>query len=301
MYRRVYSLCYVCCGLFVVFAFGCEAGSGGSMKQSMVAIGTTKPDLFGLPAEYRALHPALESALGKPVRFNAQPNGNAIGRQLEMGNMAYAMLSAAEYAAMPDSSKVTLIASAMNTLGKTSRQAHIIARATDNRFKAISDCSDKRFAFGTYGDALTDVVARKTLESNGVPMKKILPELLPPPLAMEGRLYANNAASAITLDLTVNAGVIDEIMWNKMPASGGNPLTGPSKDQFKIIGETAALPEMVFVAGPSADPAMTEKLKDFLLNKAKDDKKLCEQLGVTGFAQPDKSAYDAAASMLAKK
>lgn len=288
-------------GLVLILMAGCEQGSGASMRQGMVSIGTTRPDLFGLPAEYRALHPALESALSKQVRFNAQPNGNAIGRQLELGNMSFAILSASEYAALPDASKVTLLATAVNTLGKTSRQAHIIARATDNRFKTISDCSDKRFAFGSYGDPLTDLVARKTLESNGVPMKKILIELLPPPLAIEGRLYANNAASAIILDPLVNAGVIDEIMWNKMPEKGGNPLTGPSKDQFKIIGETAELPEMAIVAGPSADAAVTANLKDFLLTKAKDNKKLCEQLGVTGFAQPDKAAYDAASVMLAKK
>lgn len=278
---------------------GCRQIPDGT--QGMVAFGTTKPDLFGLPTEYRALHPALESALSRQVRFNAQPNGNAIGRQLELGNMSFAILTASEYAVLPDASKVTLLATAVNPLGKTSRQAHIIARATDGRIKAISDCSDKRFAFGVYGDPLTDVVARKTLECNGVPMKKILFELLPPPLAIEGRLYANNAASAISLDLTVNVGVIDEVMWNKMPDKGGNPLTGPSKDQFKIIGETAAIPEMVVVAGPSADAAVTEKLKDFLLTKAKDDKKLCEQLGVTGFALPDKAAYDAASVMLAKK
>ena len=282
-------------------ATGCQQSATEGDLKGMVSIGTTKADLFGMPAEYRALHAALEHELGRPVRFNPQGNGAAIGHQLEQGNMNYAILTAAEYAALPDSAKVTLVAAGINGMGKSSRVAYFIARSSDNRFKSISDCADKRFAFGSYGDPLTDVAARKTLESNGVPMKKILLEVLPPPLSMEGRLYANNAASAISLDLTVNAGVIDEAMWNKLPDTGGNPLTGPSKDQFRIIGQTPPIPEMVIVAGPSADAGMTAKLKEFLLHGAKNDKKLCEQLNVTGFAEPDKAAYDSAASMISKK
>ena len=283
--------------LSVLVAVGCQQNN--SHLQGVVGVGTTKPDLFGLPAEYRALHAAMENNLGHPVRFNAQPNGSAIGRQMTLGNIQFAMMSAAEFANAPERDKLTILATATNPMNKTSRKAYVIARAKDVRFSTIADCKEKRFAFGTYHDALTDYLARKTLESNGVPLNKLLPELLPPPLAMEGRLYANNAASAISLDLTVNAGVIDEVMWSKLPETGGNPLTGPSRDQFKIIGETQAIPEMAFVAGPSTDPALTQKLKDFLINKVKDDPKICEQLGITGFAPADRSTYDAIVPVLA--
>jgi len=279
---------------------GCQAGAGGA-PHGIVGVGTTKPDLFGLPAEYRALHAALEQTFGRPVRFNAQPNGRAIGQQLEQGSIAFAIMSAAEYSAAQDSSKLNLLATAKNPLGNTSRKAHIITRASDTRFKGISDCAGKRFAFGTYGDALTDTAAQKTLEANGVPAKKLLPELLlPPPLSMEGRLYATNAANAISLDLTVNAGVIDEVMFNRLPDTGGNPLIGPSKDQFKIIGDTSAIPELAVVAGPSADAALTEKLTAYLLNEAKNNKDLCQQLGISGFGPADRAAYDAAANLLKK-
>lgn len=278
---------------------GCQQNS--AKLQSVVGVGTTKPDLFGLPPEYRALHAAMENTLGRPVRFNAQPNGAAIGRQLEMGNVSFAIMSAAEYANAPDRDKLSILATATNSMNKPTRKAYVIARATDARFKEVGDCKEKRFAFGTYHDPLTDYLARKTLEANGVPLNKILPELLPPPLAMEGRLYANNAASAISLDLTVNAGVIDEVMWSKLPETGGNPLTGPSRDQFKIIGETQSIPELAFVAGPSADPTLSQKVKDLLINKVKDDPKIREQLGVAGFVPGDRAAYDAVAPMLVTK
>ena len=59
---------------------GCQPGA---KLQGVVAVGTTKPDLFGLPAEFRALHAALENELGRPVRFNAQPSGAAPSRCYE--------------------------------------------------------------------------------------------------------------------------------------------------------------------------------------------------------------------------
>lgn len=278
---------------------GCQQGPAGSEHQ-VVQIATTKADLFGVPAEYRALHMGLEKELGKPVSFAAQPNGEAIAMQLEQGNIPYALLSAADYAKISDPSKLTLVASAVNPMGRTGRKAHIIIKSPSH-LKTISDCTDKRFAFGTYHDLLTDYAARRALEDAGVPMNKILPELLPPPFAMEGRLYVQDDAPAkIMLDLTVNAGVVDELVWAKLPESGGNPITGPSRDQFAIVGETKEIPEMVFVAGPGADASATETLKAYLINKVKDDPRIREQLGIQGFAEPDRAKYDAVRLLMPK-
>jgi ABC-type phosphate/phosphonate transport system substrate-binding protein len=293
MSRRFHSLLLVIPLTLPVLGCQQNAARGGKVVQ----IGTTKADLFGVPAEYRALHMDLEKKFNGPVSFSAQPNGTAIGQQLAMGNVPFAVLTAEEYAAVEDPSKLTLLASGVNSLGKTSRQAHIVVRA-NSHVKTISDCAGKRFAFGAYKDPLTDIAAQRALEQAGVPMRKILPEILPPPLAFEGRLYVSPAKS--WFDLTVNAGVIDEIDYNKMPETGGNPITGPSKDQFTIVGETAAIPEIVVVAGPEADPQMTETLKNYLLNEAKSNRKLCEDLKVEGFAPADKAAYDAVRPVLAK-
>jgi len=273
---------------------GCQKPDAtAAMRQQAVAIGTTKADLFGVPAEYRALHVGLEKCLGRPVWFNTQHDGASIYAQMEMGNVPFAILSAAEYASIPDPSKLNLLASGVNAAGRTTRKAFIVVRATDDRFRTISDCAGKRFAFGTYGDVLTDLAARDALARSGVPLNKLLPELLPPPFAMEGRLYVqNDAAMKIALDLTVNAGVIDEIVYTKMPDSGGNPITGPSKDQFRILGETAAIPEILVVAGPGADPEMARKLQDYLISEVKQDPKACQELGLIGFAPPDRAACE---------
>ena len=279
---------------------GC-APKDAAMDAKIVQIGSTKADLFGMPPEYRALHVRLEKCFDRRVIFTPQPDGPAIAKQLELGNLSYALMSAKEYGQIEDPGKLTLLATAVNKSGKTARKAFILTR-TGSGAKAIPDCKGKRFAFGTYQDLLTDFAVQKALEDAGLPVKDLFPDLLtPPPLGLEGRLYlGDDAAKKMLPDLTVEAGVMDETVYDAMPASGGNLITGPSKDQFRVLGETMAVPELVVVAGPSADPALTEKLKDDLLNKVKDDPNVCQQLGVKGFAAPDQAGYDAARKLAPK-
>ncbi len=275
---------------------------GCQKPTEVMEFGTTRADLFGVPAEYRALHVALEKELDHPISFPAQSSGQAIGVQLEHGNIEYAILSAAEYAEIEDTSNITLLATAINPLGKTTRQGHIVIRAKSH-LKSISDCAGKRFAFGHHKDAVTDWAVRDALEKGGVPLNKLLPELVPTTVAVpiEGRLYAGDRVPTLVVwDLTINAGVVDEVVFEKMPESGGNPITGPSKDQLEIVGHTVEVPEMVIVAGPKADKEVTDKLRQYLLAEAKNNAKLCDQLGVQGFAPPDKAAYDAVRTLLAR-
>lgn len=287
--------------LIVVFA-GCAHPGASAADGKFVRIGSTRPDLFGLPAEYRALHVRLEKCLGQPVRFVSQPDGPGLAKQLELGNVAYAIVSPAEYAAMGKPDKITVLASALNKAGKTSRLAYIVSRAGSS-VKTVADCKGKRFAFGAYRDLLTDVAAQRALESRGVPVKDLFPELVtPPPLGMEFRLYLrDDAAKTVAFDPTVDAGIIDELVYAALPDKGGNLITGPSKDQFRILDQTAAVPEMLVLAGPAADPALTAKLKDELLNSVKTDERVCRELGIAGFAEPDQAACDAARQLLAKQ
>jgi ABC-type phosphate/phosphonate transport system substrate-binding protein len=289
------------CSILLVASAGCTQEAGSTAKGPIVQIGSTKADLFGMPAEYRALHPRLEECFGTMVRFQPQPDGSAIGKQLELGNISYAIMSAGEYASIKEPDKLTLLASGVNALDRTSHKAFVVVKA-GSHVKTISDCPGKRFAFGTYGDLLTDAAARNALEKAGVPVNKLLLELVPPPLNLDGRLYLkNDAAKTIAFDPTVNAGVIDEIVYSRMPDTGGNLITGPSKDQFTIVGETMAVPELVVVAGPAAKPEWTAKFKSFLIEQVKGDKLICEQLGIKGFAEPDQAAYDAVRSLAAPK
>ncbi len=285
--------------LVFVSSVACQQDAAIRDQGAIVQIASTKASYFGLPPAYRALHPRLESSLGKAVRFRSQPGGEAIGQQMIHGGVDYAILTAAEYAAIEEPDTLTLVASGINKLGKSSRKAYVVVKARSH-VKTIADCKNKRFAFGTHDDLLTDLAVQATLEKAGVPVKELFLEILPPPMAFDGRLYLKDEVpKTIANDVTVNAGVIDEVAYESLPDTGGNFITGPSKNQFEIVGETVVVPEILIVAAPSADPALTQKLKACLLNEVKGDRLICEQLGITGFTEPDKAAYDAVRELVA--
>lgn len=285
-------------------AFWVAGGAGcqqSAESPKIVQIGSTKADLFGMPKEFRALHPRLEELFGSRIMFRDQPNGEMLALQLAQGNISFAFMSAKEFCSAQDSSSLTPLAVGLNAMGKSSRMAYIVVKAKSH-VKTIADCAAKRFAFGTYHDLLTDIAAQAALAEAGVALKDLLPELLlPPPIAMEGRLYrGHDVAKTIVADLTVNAGVVDELDYEKMPDTGGNFILGPSKDQLEIVGRTIRVPEMVVVAGPAVTPLDKRRFKAFLLNDVAKDKVICEQLGVTGFAEPDPAEYGPVRQLMAK-
>ena len=288
--RPSWVLCFA-----ILFAAGCQqtASSG-----DIVQIGTTKASLFGPPLEYRALQPRLEDAIQSPVVFAPQPDGQAIGAQLELGNYAFAILSAKEYCGIEDPSKLKMLATAINMNGKTTRKAHIVVRS-GSKLQDVSELKGKRFAFGTREDLLTDYAVRTALSKGGLPVTELATELLPPPIAYDGRLYAGGeAASKVAIPIfrgdviPISAGVIDEVAWNQLADTGGNVITGPAKDDFRIIGETIPIPEMLVVAGSSASDEDVAAMKTFLLNQAGNDENICKQMNIKGFATADKASYD---------
>jgi len=210
------------------------------------------------------------------------------------------MLTCKEYAELEDTGKIKVVAAAVNSIGKTSRKAFIISKKSDTRIQRIADVKEKRFAFGTFGDVLTDKATKRALDQGGCPPKDILVDLFPPPFGILGRLYmGNDACKTVSFDPTVNVGVVDEVVYASLPASGGNFIVGPSQDLVAKIGETEEIPEWAFVAGPSAKPEITAKLMEYLTTQAKGDKAVCEQLGIKGFEATDAAKYDAVRAWLA--
>lgn len=288
--QRWYAVCFVC-----LIATGC--GNAQSTDE-IVQIGTTKASLFGPPLEYRALQPRLEDLFQCRVVFAAQPDGQAIGSQLGFGNEAFAILSAKEYCQIEDPSNLKLLATATNAGGKSTRKAYIVARAGSS-IQSIMDLKGKRFAFGTRNDMLTDYAVRAALQKAGLPPKELATELLPPPIAYNGRLYAGGEApNKVALPILrgdvipISAGVIDEMAWDALSATGGNVITGPAKDDFRIIGETLPVPEALVVAGPGAKADEVASMTAYLLDRAGSDENICKQMGIKGFTTPDKESYD---------
>jgi len=300
MFRHSFIRCSLGVSILAVWAAGC----GPSQTGEVVQFGTTKASLIGPPLEYRALALRLEDTFERPVVFRAQPDGAAIGTQLMLGEIPFAIMSAMEYCQVEDRSKLTMLATAVNAAGRTQRKAYIVARAGSS-ISSTADLKGKRFAYGTRGDMLTDLAVRAALDKAGLPPTELVTEILPPPVAYDGRLYAGREAPnkvAIPIlrgdVIPISAAVIDELQYDALPDTGGNIITGPAKDDFNIIGETVSVPEMVVVAGPGADAAQTEALKNYLLSKAGSDENVCKQLEIKGFAAPDKDSYHLACLIL---
>lgn len=289
--------------LFVLAVAGC---AGTQSSEKMIQIGTTKASLLGPPTEYRALQLRLEDLFESRVVFTPQPDGPAIGTQLDLGNIQFAILSAKEYCEIKDSSNLKMLATAVNPTGKTTSTAKIITRSGSS-IEKITDLKGKRFAFGTRGDLLTDLAVQAALKKAGLPPKELATELLPPPIAYEGRLYAGSEAPnkvAIPIlrgdVIPISGGVIGEVAWEALSATGGNVITGPAQDDFRVIGETIAVPDALVVAGPSTSVADVSAMKQFLLNQAGQDPNICKQMGIKGFAEPDDASYDLARLLLSQ-
>lgn len=279
-------------------------GCGPKSDQDIVQIGSTKAAFLGPPSEFRALAPRLESALNKPVYFRAQPDGDALGAQLTLGEIDFAILSAKEFCEIDDASQLDLIATGVNATDRSARRAFIVVK-NDSSISKVSDLKGKRFAYGTHNDLLTDYAVRATLRNEGLPPNELVTELLPPPIAYDGRLYAGSEAPAkVALPILrgdvipISAAVIDEVAWMKLPDTGGNVITGPAKDDLKIIAKTMTVPELVVVAGPESDPSEVSRVRQYFLKEASKDPNVCEQLGVKGFTEPDLEQYSLARLLL---
>jgi ABC-type phosphate/phosphonate transport system substrate-binding protein len=277
----------------LAFITGCQGGARvASIGKPAVHVGSTKIGAVLLPAEFRALHPELEKLFNQPVVFDPYLNGEMIGKQLDGGYIQFAVLTAREYAETPVDSKAELVASGLNSDGKPARKGLIIAKASSN-LQTVADCKGQRFAFGPANDLLLDNAARAALEKAGVTPADLKKEL--PPLSLDGRLHcpfgAADVAKNVAFDGGIACGVIDEMTWNAMPATGGSILAGASKDQLRVIGETEAVAELVVVASPKTDPAKVQLLREYLLSGVKSNPEVCKQMGVSGFGAADSTLY----------
>ncbi len=281
---------------------GCQLGARvAGLGRPTIHIGTTRVGtLTLLPAEFYALQPELEKLFDQPVVFDSQFSGTMIGKQLAAGHLDFAFLSPREYAEIPEDTRMSLLATALNRGGKPAREALLIASAKSD-VQGPADCRGKRFAFGPANDLLLDRAARDALRKAGVGPADLAREL--PPLSMTGRLNvlggSPEIAKLVAFDALIPCGVIDEITYHALPETGGSLLAGPSRDMLRVIGRTEAVPEMVVVAGSRTDPAKVGMLQQFLIERVRNLPTVCKQMDVTGFEKAEPEAY-AAARLLMK-
>lgn len=278
---------------------GCQVGRF-SLKADPIHIGTTRLPILGavlVPGEYLALQANLEKLYDRAVLLEPGLSPSGIASHLAAGRHQFAILTATEYASITDVSNLELVAAGVGEGGSQMYKGLILASAKSD-VQSLADVRGKRFAFGPAKDLLLDYAAHTALSDAGVSDKDIKDEIPLPPLFAKRIHLANSGdiAKTIAFDGGVPAGVVDEATYKALPDSGGSFLTGPSKDLFRQLGETPAVPGMIVVAGIKADPVTVQKMKAFLLERVRPDKEpeICKQMKVSGFADPDRAAYEAA-------
>ncbi|MEE8170612.1 MAG: PhnD/SsuA/transferrin family substrate-binding protein [Phycisphaerae bacterium] len=284
--------------VFFLAAAGCQPRWA---LESRIQIGTTKAPVIGfifVPREYLALHPKLEELFGCAVLFNPVLGPKDIAAHLTDGSWQFGILSSGEYMAIRGQSGIQPVASAVFENGQSVIKGVIVASAGSD-VNTLADCKGKRFAFGPAHDLLYDYATRAALRSAGIGDKDLATEI--PPISLNGRLHrpsGKDVARVVAFDLTIPAGVIDEITFRNLPDKGGSLITGPSKDMFRMIGGTASVPGAVVVASDQADPVAVEKLRGFLTMRVKNEADICKQMGVSGFTESVAAAFDAAAQFV---
>lgn len=298
--------CRMLAAACLLLAAGCQLGGRVSEfdpSKKAVHIGTTRINILGtmLPSDFYALHPQLESLFASPVLFDQGITLEGIAQHLRNGSFQFAILSSGEFSLIKDPAGLEAVASGLFEKGGATQKGLVVCKK-DSKIEKIADLKGKRFAFGPAKDLLYDYAARNALQYGGVADKDLLRELVPP-YTLTGRIHLGSGADVaktVAFDLTVPAGVIDEATFNAMPEKGGSFLSGPSRDMFRVIGVTDPVPGMIVLAGPKSDPVMVQKMRTFLIGKVKSDPQICQQLKVSGFSEPDMTAYQLARQLVAR-
>lgn len=265
------------------------AGCGGDLRP--VRVGVTKIDLIGpqLLPRWHALQVDLALKLNRPVQFEVL-SPRQIRTHLADGRLTLALLDAVEYAQIAPAGHHVLLATAVNSAGRTERVGLIITKSGSD-VTAIDQLKGCRFDFGPKGDPLLDAAGVIALHRAGIG----LDELEKSPL-LGGRyrhISSGEVAKAVAYERPVAAGIIDEADYERWPEKGGVPVLGTlSRDRVRILGRTVAVPELTVVASRQADPKMIETLRRyFTVELNRKSIGVLSWMGVRGFRPADPDGY----------
>lgn len=294
------TLAALCCA-------GCQTTSilvvsGLALRKQPLAIAivvdpapTTAIAPFNPFNRYLPMQLAMADELRQPVSVDNCFAFQA-GQGLTSGWYALAIVTPSQYAALPPDSRTRVLAVAADRRGRAVRAGLLIV-PEQSAIRTIGDLRGKVVAFGPTGDSLTHHAALQLLSENGVAREDLALELLPVPGSLK-HLPNNKAVAQSVLSNASAAGFVDESAWDEMPESGSD-ARNPARSQFRIIGQTVALPVELVVASPKLDAATAERIGQFLLRAGKRKPDMVRALDFSGFAEPNAEMLAACARLKA--
>ncbi len=228
---------------------------------------------------------ALAGYARRPVQV-VQLKPFQVAAQMTSGRLDFAMLSAAQLEEMRADADVANVIAYADAQDRTG----LVVASAKSDITSVADIADQRFAFGPRGDPVLHYGAAKLLDDAGVPLERIQRELVPI-AALQYHISSFEAAKEIVYGLTP-VGVILRSEYDRYPDTGGQLIpTSFSKDQLRVLGETAPVNFGPFVAASAANPDLVESVRMFLITAAAKRPQVTDSLGIAAFNGVDDTGH----------
>lgn len=268
---------------------GCRSGAAGESFLNVFGL-AEKPlvvAICGAPGEinpfakYESLRVALKNDLDRPVRLDlALPF--QLGPNLALGFYDYAILTPAQYAAIPKQTEFKIVAASVDESLRQVRSAVMLV-PTDSAIRGVPDVKGKKVVFGAPFDSRSFVSALAMLESKGVQKSDLAATLLPLPRHYEHITDPSQRIAAVRsgkFDVTF----LDERDFAALPATSDSGEL--SRADFRILARTAPLPDLVVVRSKNIDDALTLRVVNCLTTMHERDAEVLGSLRVAKFVVP---------------
>lgn len=279
------------CGLklpFLSFRPGGDVILAGIVADRSVAAGDSPYEIINPLGPYEPLRAALQAELDRPVVLDLCLR-LALEPYLRDGHYDIALLSPAEYASLPKRERFEILAVSTDAQDRPARDALLVVSAT-SPVQSVAELKGKQVAFGLARDARTHQAGLDLLSSHGVDKSQLALDPLPIPGSLRTFPKSRDVMRSVLLG-SADAGFVDSAAWDELPerASPGQP----TRDRMRIIGRTAAVPDLVVVASAKLESDLRARLVAALGQVTRRHSGAVRALGLRGFAAPPAEALQA--------
>ena len=186
----------------------------------------------------------------------------------------------------------------MDGKGRAARKALLVV-AAGTEIRSAAELSGKVVAFGPRENARTHLAAMQLIREAGLQRTDLALELLPVPGSLK-HMPDGRAVAQTVINGSAAAGFIDEAAWETL-AEHPTQVDEPARDQLRVIGQTVAVPDRLWVVSPQLDDATLKSIQGFLLALGPDDADTLKPLNASGFRAPDEETLAACRRLAAAK
>ena len=280
------AIASVCPALLV--ASGCQSGAPGARFLSFFGL-SKEPIVIALMGQpvgdlnpfgpYEPLRTALSEDLDCPVQLRL---GLELGLEpnLKLGLYNFAIVTPAVYGGLkePDTFEIVAVAKGMD--GSMQRPSLLVVPA-ESDINDLEQLRGKTIAFGPLADNRSHLAAVELLKSHGIEKS----DLNLPLGALTGTLKHVGPTEDVLNSILAghsDAGFVDAAEFQALPAEPSDEST-MAKSQFRIVGQTIALPDALVIASPKTEPQVVAELKNFLNESSSKRAAALRPLRISGF------------------